>query len=296
MSDGSVSDGALPVPQYYYTDEELAESHAAAMAAASGLLQLQGGAPAPGSGKIQPARPATRALPARPATPLPPAWRGSVSPSPSPQAPEDASQQEALLSAASTAAEDQYLIQVKMNYKEQGRGPPNWGSKVVTKNASISKMVNAPLRNISRAKFVATILEAHGLADHSSSGGQESPKATRARLSNFEVALEAILKKRGCSSVSVEFAMEDLNGFSIRTKRPFLTDSGVENEVEDEELLHGTTVPRVDTFTNKAQLHGGYIIQLKKAPQGSAISQQAGMQTLMSVSTTGASSHGLQHG
>lgn len=71
---------------------------------------------------------------------------------------------------------DGYLIQVTMHYVEHTRGPPGRGSKVVTKERPVTKMVNASLRDIARADFVRVFLEAHALSDQYAAGPLSGPQ------------------------------------------------------------------------------------------------------------------------
>ena len=71
--------------------------------------------------------------------------------------------------------QEDYLIQVTMAYVEQARGPPARGSKILSKERTVTKMVNAPLRGISRAEFVHVFLNAHALGDEYAAGPHSGP-------------------------------------------------------------------------------------------------------------------------
>ncbi|KAI0713710.1 hypothetical protein C8Q76DRAFT_468652 [Earliella scabrosa] len=113
-----------------------------------------------------------------------------------------------------------------MNYVEQGRGPPQRGSKVVMK-----------------AAFVEAFLTAHGLADQYAAVPHSGP--------SFKLWWTGVK----CSSVSVEFHMDALNGFNIRSKRPLLLDTQNLAD-ESEELVHGTMVRTCCLISKRYQVFG----------------------------------------
>ncbi|KAI0794060.1 hypothetical protein C8Q74DRAFT_1365587 [Fomes fomentarius] len=268
LSNPAFIDGALPEPQYYHSQEELDEHHAAALAAAAGLVELQGG-----SARVRTppmSRPSTPEAPqspnAEPVMEVAPAGACALTP------PVSATTEQP---AVRLPEVEGHLIQATMHYVEQARGPSQRGSKVVMKPLHVTKMVNAPLSGITRAEFVCAFLGAHGLAEQYAAGPHSGPKfklwwtgvskgqaGTIERDCDFDVALNAILKKRGCRAVSVGFQLEDLNGFSVRTKRPFLAD--IDSIDQEEELMHGTMVPQVATFSSTVQLHGSIILELRR--------------------------------
>ncbi|KAI0743072.1 hypothetical protein C8Q80DRAFT_1192458 [Daedaleopsis nitida] len=261
-------DGALEEPQFYYTKEELRASHAAACAAA-GLLELsRRKAPLP-----------ENFMSIRAASPPPQPISIPSSPISQPGTQEKENMAPAQVQAetpGTSPSGPEYLVQVKMNYIEQGRGAPQRGSKIQTRPQTVTKMVNAVLSGTSRTAFVRVILAAHGLEDQYEAGPLSGPPfklwwtgvskgqaGTIDRDSDYEVALGAILRKGGHPVVNVEFSLEDLNGFHVRAKRPFLHDASVVDE-PSEELSYGTMVPRVDAFPDKTKLHGGIILELRR--------------------------------
>ncbi|KAI0757493.1 hypothetical protein C8Q80DRAFT_1116617 [Daedaleopsis nitida] len=290
-------DGALAEPQLYYSQEELHESHKAALAAA-GLLSLQNNqaplANHAGHGPGEPAADLPRAAtPDAPQLSPPieipdsPTSNDGPPPNPLPDSDVDAGvgADHATTAASAQPPADVYLIQVMMTYVEATRSAPGRGSKVVPKPKSVTKIVSAPLAGLTRADFVRVLLDAHGLAEQYGPGPLSGPvfklywtgvtyvcdytKTNAVTIENdkdFGVAHAAILGKRSCNRVCVEFNVDDLNDFHLGNKRPFLPD-GTLDAVE--ELTSGTqachvTVPRVDAFPDQTQLHGALIMELKK--------------------------------
>ncbi|RDX47813.1 hypothetical protein OH76DRAFT_1419438 [Lentinus brumalis] len=255
-------DGALEVPQFYADPEERRECHAAARAAA-GLLALQDRrAPTPDVLRQSPS-PAPAVL----TSPTP--ELSSVSGS------DDSETGPACQRIAALPPAEKYLLQVSMNYVEHTRGAPAKGSKVVPKACSVTKMVNAPLRDTTRAQFVQVFLDAHCLGDQYAAGPLSGPqfrlwwtgvnKSAAFTIENddeFTIARTAILSKRS-SRVGVEFNQMDLNGFHVRPKRPLPFEAAPQTDAEDE-LLSGTGVPRVEHFPDCTQLHGSIIIDIQK--------------------------------
>lgn len=62
-----------------------------------------------------------------------------------------------------------------MKYTEHVRGPPQRGSKLLSKQTNVTKMVSAVLRNTTRTDFIQIILGAHGLADLYHAGPHSGP-------------------------------------------------------------------------------------------------------------------------
>ena len=128
-------------------------------------------------------------------------------------------------------------------------GPSRRGSKMQSKLQQVTKMASVVLSGISRAEFVRTFLHAHGLGDDFAPGPHSGPsfrmwwtgiacvshvllnvlyanyyssKGTAGTIEtdiDFAVAVKAILGKRTCKSVNVEFNLDGLDGFRVRSKR-----------------------------------------------------------------------------
>ena len=64
--------------------------------------------------------------------------------------------------------QENYLIQVTMAYIEQARGPPARGNKILSKERTITKMVNTP-------EFMHVFLNAHALSDEYAAGPHSGP-------------------------------------------------------------------------------------------------------------------------
>ncbi|KAH7903026.1 hypothetical protein BJ138DRAFT_1198541, partial [Hygrophoropsis aurantiaca] len=154
------------------------------------------------------------------------------------------------------------------------------GNRMMAKKAKskLTKSDHIVLEGISRTKFIESILTIHDLADKYRPGSNLGPefkmwwsgssggKAGASTIENdhdFDVALAAILKrKKDMCHVSVEFDLDTMDGFRIRSKRGFPQDDDT-SQANDEELSYGTKVPRKDLFTEEVQLHSKYILQLK---------------------------------
>ncbi|RDX56589.1 hypothetical protein K466DRAFT_606734 [Polyporus arcularius HHB13444] len=278
LENGGTLDGALRVPQYYYDDEEMRQCLTAARAAAS-LLELHHGRaaaravdnhrPSPDPVEIPAPAPASQEVPAPPAA-TPAASQRSVDTT---SVPDEDSQPHAV-SVAPHAEE--YLVSVTMHYTEHIRGPVSRGSKVVPKMVQLTKMVHIALRGLTRANFVREFLDVHSLADQFAAGPLSGPtfkiwwtginKGDAFTVENdteFGTAISAILKKRGCNRVGVEFKQVDLNGFHSRSKRPRPFETHVPSD-GDEEVLSGTQVPNVNQYPDQTQLHGAHILELQR--------------------------------
>ncbi|KAF8996603.1 hypothetical protein BDQ17DRAFT_1249578 [Cyathus striatus] len=139
-----------------------------------------------------------------------------------------------------------------------------------------SKLGYINLNNAERSNFIHEFLKLHNLADDYSprvhnglpfklswtgSVGGKASAITIDTNHDFELACSALLKKnRSSCQVSVEFDIEDLNGFRISNKwsLPF------DEDAEGVELSYGTKVPRLDVYSAHEQLQGEIVLELKK--------------------------------
>ncbi|KAI8968142.1 hypothetical protein BD414DRAFT_429460, partial [Trametes punicea] len=114
-------------------------------------------------------------------------------------------------------------------------------------------------------------LDAHSLADQYAAGPHSGPSfkmwwmgitktnaGTVETDEEFAVTLDAVLKKRGCSGVSVESTFDSLAGFRVRKRA--LAAMGVVDCNDEDELSHDTKV----AYPDETQLHGGIILKLKR--------------------------------
>ncbi|KAL6303693.1 hypothetical protein BKA93DRAFT_817976 [Sparassis latifolia] len=150
---------------------------------------------------------------------------------------------------------------------QPGVAPPMVAVELPAAPASTCKL-HIVLEGIKHTGFIQAFLAVHDLADQFSPGVHSGPnfklwwtgssggKTQAPTIENdhqFEVALGALLKKsKGCQ-VSVEFNTDLMGGFRIRKLVP-LANSNL-STVEDE-LLYGTKVPHVESFSEQVQLHG----------------------------------------
>ncbi|KAF8878266.1 hypothetical protein CPB84DRAFT_1688378 [Gymnopilus junonius] len=171
-----------------------------------------------------------------------------------------------------------HLVNMTLNYSAPAVAPPGHG-KVISKKAKITKMDTISLESITRVEFIKAILAIHNLSDkfapgvHSgpnmkvwwtgASGGKGGAPSIQTDH-QFGIALEALLKKDKTKvQVSVELDLDDMEGFRIQQiSLPGISDATA--VPTDEELAYGTRVPQVDNFSDLAQLHGRFILELKK--------------------------------
>ncbi|KAG2146365.1 hypothetical protein DEU56DRAFT_753832 [Suillus clintonianus] len=167
-------------------------------------------------------------------------------------------------------------VSVQMIYSAQVTGPVSRGSKLITKKAKLISSDTIVLEDISRAVFVKRFLAIHELEDKFAVGAISGPpfkmywtgsvggKAGATTINNdrqFSVALAALLKKNKCvCQVGVEFDVDKMDGFRIRTRPILALDNSQDGE---DELESGTQVPHIEAFSDQTQLHGAIIIQLK---------------------------------
>ncbi|KAF9045626.1 hypothetical protein BJ165DRAFT_1346215 [Panaeolus papilionaceus] len=157
--------------------------------------------------------------------------------------------------------------------------PPLSGrNKAILKKLKITKMDTVHMTSISRVDFIKSILKIHGLDETFSPGMHSGPdfklyyfyysggKSGAPSIQNdhqFSVALEALLKKDPKRvQVGVEIDVDDMEGYHIKQVLP----PGVaENQGgAEEELVYGTRVPQVESYNDASQLHGRFVLELKK--------------------------------
>ncbi|KAG1860347.1 hypothetical protein F4604DRAFT_1930239 [Suillus subluteus] len=169
-----------------------------------------------------------------------------------------------------------HLVSITMAYTAPDK--TGRGLKLVVKKFKTVKSDHIVLEDITRTTFIQMFLTIHELADQYSPGVHSGPgfklswtgspggKSGATTIENdhdFNVTISALMKKKkDTCAVSVEFDTDMMDGFRIRKRPHSLTEATVQDQ--DEELAYGTKVPRFDTFSEDAQLHAQYIIQLKK--------------------------------
>ncbi|GBE82416.1 hypothetical protein SCP_0408000 [Sparassis crispa] len=169
-----------------------------------------------------------------------------------------------------------HLVLVTMLFNVVERVPSACGGRmqVQTRKDKSTKCRNILITDkTSRASFIKAILAVHELADQYAPGPHQGPgfkmwwtgsnggKTSAATIEmddEFKVAITALLKcSKGSCNVGVEFDTALMEPFRVR-KRPLPV------EDSEDELIYGTKVPRIDQFTDEAQLHGDIILELKK--------------------------------
>ncbi|KAG2131759.1 hypothetical protein DEU56DRAFT_914323 [Suillus clintonianus] len=162
------------------------------------------------------------------------------------------------------------VLVVERSSSSNGRG------KLSSKKTKTIKSDHVRIETMSRVEFITAFLRVHDLDDQYSPGvhfgpafrfwwtGSSGGKTGALTIENdhdFDVARTALLKKKKDSCVvNVEFDVDTMDGFRIR-KRALPHGDTVTRQ--DEELLYGTKVPRVDSFSEESQIHGAIIMQLK---------------------------------
>ncbi|TEB26329.1 hypothetical protein FA13DRAFT_1795757 [Coprinellus micaceus] len=145
------------------------------------------------------------------------------------------------------------------------------GAKPTKKSQSTIKVFSHDLTAMSRMELSAVMLLVHrlGQAFHpgvrfrmywAGSAGGKSGAASILTDADFDVNLAALFRKRIKPEVCVEFSSMDLEPFHIQEVAVQNAAAGV----NEEELIFGTQVPQVSSFTTNTQFHGVYIMELKK--------------------------------
>ncbi|KAG1852273.1 hypothetical protein DFJ58DRAFT_661317 [Suillus subalutaceus] len=149
------------------------------------------------------------------------------------------------------------------------------------KKAKLISSDTIVLEDISRAVFITRFLAIHELEDKFAVGAISGPpfrmywtgsvggKAGATTINNihqFSVALAALLKKnKTVCQVEIEFNIDEMDGFRIRTRPILALNNSQEGEDELEycPFVNVVYVPHIEAFSDKTQLHGAIIIQLK---------------------------------
>ncbi|GBE83748.1 predicted protein [Sparassis crispa] len=150
------------------------------------------------------------------------------------------------------------------------------GSKAAAPKPTMNiRFEHIVLEGIGRTGFMQAFLAVHDLADQFSPGvhlgpdfklwwmGSSGGKTRAPTIENdhqFKVALGALLKKKGACQVGMKFNTDQMDGYRIQKLVPLVNPDL--NAAEDE-LLYGTKVPHIESFSAQSQLHGAIIMQLK---------------------------------
>ncbi|KAF9225177.1 hypothetical protein BS17DRAFT_801307 [Gyrodon lividus] len=183
----------------------------------------------------------------------------------------------AVLRAAFLIEEPGHLISICMIQTVPEKSLTNGCAKTLLKKQRTIKSDHIKLSNFGHTDFIKAWLKAHDLDKQFSPGVHSGPefrmwwtgssggKAGATTITNdhdFGIAKASVLKKKKDSCVvNVEFDVDMMDGYRIR-KRPLSHHDG--ESQEEDELMYGTQVPRIDLFTEDTQLHGPIIMQLKK--------------------------------
>ncbi|KAF8835086.1 hypothetical protein BDN67DRAFT_992531 [Paxillus ammoniavirescens] len=241
-------DGGVDPPRFYVSCEEIEETRAAALLRAT----------------VPPAGPSITATETMVAT----ATGGTV--------PGPVQRPEPISGANSASGSKCYTIcgfKCGTDVHAMTAAPPECVRHLVSISMAYSR-AEKPASNrgkISRTDFIKAFLRVHDLADQynpgihfgpqfklwwTGSSGGKNGASTIENDHDFEVARRALLKKKKDSCVvSIEFDVNTMDG------KPILQ---VDQSNEHEELMYGTRVPRVDAFSEEAQIHGAVILQLKQ--------------------------------
>ncbi|KAI8968112.1 hypothetical protein BD414DRAFT_511133 [Trametes punicea] len=224
-------DRVLKEPQFYYDHEEIDSLwKLQGLASAAGLLALRDGhmpLPADPSAHIDPV-PASQSSLEAPL--LPSHGPDSLEVHPLvPDTPPQLTELTAALATTHTATPDEYLITASMYYTELTKGPATRGSKLQSKTTHVTKMARAAICPHSGPSFKMWWM-----------GITKTNAGTVETDEEFAVTLDAVLKKRGCSGVSVESTFDSLAGFRVRKRA--LAAMGVVDCNDEDELSHDTKV------------------------------------------------------
>ncbi|KAI0683134.1 hypothetical protein BC835DRAFT_1396910, partial [Cytidiella melzeri] len=175
------------------------------------------------------------------------------------------------------ASRDEYNVHVGLTRKVTVQKPSTRGTRSQVSRTTVTKADRVAINaTTTRAQFIEACLKIHdpqpkyaagpvsgprfSLWWTGSAGGK--PKASsidddRNFASSLKMLLEKIAGKKDKKAqveVSVEFDLDNMEGFCIETMAPAID-------------LHGPTgtqVPHVEQYTEDQQLHGGIILTLKK--------------------------------
>ncbi|KAJ8585723.1 hypothetical protein M405DRAFT_910709 [Rhizopogon salebrosus TDB-379] len=170
-----------------------------------------------------------------------------------------------------------HLVSVTMLVSVVEKNSSNGRGKLSTKKTKTIKSDHICIRAMSRVDFIAAFLRVHDLEDQYSPGvhfgpvfqfwwtGSSGGKTGALTIENnhdFDIARAALLKKKKDTCVvNVEFDVDTMDGFRIRKRALPHADAAIR---QDDELLYGTKVPRIDSFSQESQIHGAIIMQLKQ--------------------------------
>ncbi|KAG0695438.1 hypothetical protein DFH29DRAFT_1005463 [Suillus ampliporus] len=151
-------------------------------------------------------------------------------------------------------------VSVQMIYSAQVTGPVSRGSKLIMKKAKLISSDTIVLEDISRAVFVKIFLAIHELEDRFAVGAISGPSFKMYWTGSVGGKAALLKKNKRVCQVGVEFDVDEMDGFRIRTRPILALDNSQDGE---DELESGTQVPHVEAFSDQTQLHGAIIIQLK---------------------------------
>ncbi|KAG6848074.1 hypothetical protein H0H93_003638 [Arthromyces matolae] len=241
-------DGAVNPPRFYYTNDDI---DAALIAAGKPPLQHQQDCD-PNSIPLFATAPAAAA--------------------PSEPTAHNAQESEPRAMPPMVSINSAHLVSVTMFFTPTTVNAPAGRSKNAKKDKK-TKMTHIDMDGITRVDFVKAFLTVYELNTHFSPGIHSGPdfkfwftgivKTAAATIQNdqdFEVILKALHQKdRKRCQVNVEFDVDTMQGFRI--VQPQLASSQQINP--EEELVYGTRVPSITSFSADSQIHGQWIKQLK---------------------------------
>ncbi|KAJ2934004.1 hypothetical protein H1R20_g3087, partial [Candolleomyces eurysporus] len=151
------------------------------------------------------------------------------------------------------------------------------GAKPSKKSQSTVKIFTINICNADHVKFIKAGLQAHVL-DHAFSPGLVSGPPIKLywtgsvggktnavsvlKDEDFNINKQAIFRKKSKPEVTMEFSANDLEPFHIQETIAQALADGLTDE--NQELAYGTHVPQVSSFNTSSQMHGLYILELKK--------------------------------
>ncbi|KAJ2932453.1 hypothetical protein H1R20_g4638, partial [Candolleomyces eurysporus] len=174
---------------------------------------------------------------------------------------------------AAVSTENLYVVRAVFNHA----APLVPGVKTSKKSQSTVKIFTINIHNTNCVQFITAALQAHSLNHTFSPGtvsgppiklywtgsaGGKTNAASILKEEDFDINRQALFRKKSKPEVTVEFSANNLEPFRIQaTASQALAEGPMD---ENQELAYGTQVPQISSFNTTTQMHGLYILELKK--------------------------------
>ncbi|KZP14417.1 hypothetical protein FIBSPDRAFT_959740 [Athelia psychrophila] len=170
------------------------------------------------------------------------------------------------------------LVYVTMLFQEVvSTAPVGRAAKAKSKASSLVKTLRLDMDGIGRCDFIRAWLAPHRMEEkykpnpargppfklwfQGSSGGKAGA-ATIETDTEFDLLLKTLLKKTASCIVNVSFDIDEIQGF--RCLKRMLAHEDDDPAAADAELGRGNKVPRIEDYDETQQLHGAFIVRLKR--------------------------------